>query len=451
MVFGDGIKQLVPVCFKVTFRYQMYIRGSMNSVGLRTEKRDGKVYIEDSKEDSMLSNDSARLFGYMLEPYEKTIKVVWDVRGFIKPILSLLPSDMAKKLTQGGRIELEGFRIWLGQTRHGNMLGVSYKELKRIRGNTYQRIVYDTDIFELKQYFLGEPEPRDVYGVKEKGDYILSVLERMGLNPKRLTSAAAIYQECVLDKMPIPTIWNMPEESYPMMEMCANYVREWHGNYESKNWDKVETFKFDMSAAYPAALAEMPNLKYATFIPFEECRSKYYWAILKGDLKITSPLSTVVDEQGNNLIGEYEDVVISSDDWACLKRWKLGTFIPKSGWALVLSKDVKLFNYTMRRLYDYRGGNPVRDALSKAMAVSVIGKFMEMHGEEFGDYFNGIYASMVTSKVRSKVCDFIHKKRLQDDVLEITVDGLRSRKFIDLPKIRQFGEWRLVENKEGNK
>jgi len=416
----------------------------MNSVALRTEERNGRVYIEDTEEEPLLSRKPDELFGFMLEPYEKTIKVVWDVRGFIKPVLDLLPDDMAKKLVQGDRIEFEGFRIWLGQTRHGNILGVSYKEYKHIRGNIHERNVYDQDIFELKQYFPGESEPTNLYGIKEKGDYILTVLEKMGLNPTRLTSAAAIYQECVLDKMPIPTIWNMPEESYPMMEMCANYVREWHGDYKSGNWDKKPNFKYDISAAYPAALAEMPNLKYARFIPLEECQGEYYWAILKGDLNVTSLLSPVVDEQGKNLFGEYEDAVISSDDWGCLNRWGLGEFIPKAGWVLVLDKDVKLFSYIMRRLYDYRGGNPVRDTLSKSMAVSVWGKFLEMHGEEFGDYFNGIYASMVTSKVRAKVCEFIHKSKLQDDIVEITVDGIRSSKSLDLPKIRRFGEWRLV-------
>ena len=67
-----------------------------------------------------------------------------------------------------------------------------------------------------------------------------------------------------------------------------------------------------------------------------------------------------------------------------------------------------------------------------------------MHGEEFGNYFNGIYASMVTSKVRAKVCDFIHQKKLQGDVLEVTVDGVRAKEVVDLPKIRHFGEWRFV-------
>ncbi len=416
----------------------------MNIVALKTEKHNDKVFIRDSREDPMMSKYPAKLFGYMLEPYDKTIKVVWDVREFIKPVLSLLPDDMAKKLISGERIEYEGFRVWLGQTRHGHMLGVSYKEMTKLRGNTYQRTVYDTDIFELKQYFSGEAEPVNVYGVVDKGNDLLFILGKMGLTPTRLTSAAAIYQEGVLDKMPIPTIWNMPEESYPMMEMCANYVREWHGDYESKNWDKVKTYKMDISAAYPSSLAEMPNLKYARFIPFEECQGKYYWAILKGDLNITSPLSPVVDDQGKNLFGEYQDAIISSDDLACLKRWKLGEFVPKTGWALVLDKDAKLFDYIMRRLYDYRGGNPIRDALSKSMAVSVIGKFMEMHGEEFGDYFNGIYASMVTSKVRAKVCEFIHKNKLQD-VLEVTVDGIRASKSLDLPKIRRFGEWRFVD------
>ncbi len=416
----------------------------LNSVALRTEKHNGRVYIEDSKEDSMVSKDPAKLFGYMLEPYDKTVKVVWNIREFIKPVLDLLPDDMAKKLIQGDRIELEGFRVWLGQTRHGNILGVSYTDYTRKRGNIYDRKVYDTDIFELKQYFLGEPEPCDINGIKDKGDYLLSVLARMGLNPTRLTSAAAIYQECVLDKMPIPTIWNMPEESYPMMEMCANYVREWHGDYESGNWAKKLNYKYDMSAAYPAALAEMPNLKYAEYKEYNPgLITPMNWGILKGDLEITSPLSPIVDEQGKNKLGKFEDEVITTDDWGAIQKWGLGEFTPKSGWYLRLIKDVKLFNYTMQRLYDYRGGNPVRDALSKSMSVSVWGKFLEMHGDEFGPYFNGIYASMVTSKVRAKVCDFIHQNKLQNDVLEITVDGLRSKKLLALPQIRKFGEWRL--------
>ncbi len=417
----------------------------MNSVALKTEKRNGKVYIEDTKEEPLLSQKPDKIFGFMLEPYEKTVKVVWDVRAFIKPVLSLLPNDMAKKLLQGGRIELEGFRVWLGQTRHGNILGVSYKEYKNIKGNIYERNVYDQDIFELKQYFPGEPEPQNLYGIKEKGDYILTVLEKMGLNPKRLTSAASIYQECVLDKMPIPTIWNMPEESYPMMEMCANYVREWHGDFKSGNWDKKPNFKYDISAAYPAALAGIPNLKYAKFIPYGGPEDNACWGILKGKLKIDTLISPVVDENGKNKVGEFEDEVITADDWVCINKWGLGSFEPKSGWFITLTKDAKLFDYIMRRLYDYRGGNPVRDALSKSMAVSVIGKFMEMHGEEFGDYFNGIYASMVTSKVRAKVCDFIFKNSLQGSILEITVDGIRASESLDLPKIRRFGEWRFVE------
>lgn len=417
----------------------------MNSVALRTEKRDGQVYIEDNKEDPLLSKDPAELFGYMLEPYGNTVKVVWDVREFIKPVLSLLPSEMAKDLIQGKRIVFEGFRVWLGQTRHGNILGVSYKEMQRLRGNTYQRTVYDTDIFELKQYFLGEVEPRDIYGLRDKGDYILSVLERMGLKPTRLTSAAAIYKECVLDKMPVPTLWNMPEESYPMMEMCANYVREWHGDYESGNWGKKALYKYDLSAAYPWALSVLPNLKYAEYLPYGKPEDNAYWGILRGNLKLKTPVNPIVDEYGNNKVGEFENAVITADDWLCIEKWGIGSFEPVSGWFIKLKKDVKIFDYIMRQLFEYRGGNPTRDALAKAMAVSVWGKFLEMHGEDFGDYFNGLYACMTTSKVRSRVCDFIYENKLQDDVVEVTVDGFRSKKEALTGRQRKFGQWRLSE------
>lgn len=415
----------------------------MNIVAYKISKNNGSLLVEDSEGEHIISNKPSDILGFIIEPYENTYKVVWDVKEFISYIIQLLPSNISESLQNGDRVEYNGFRLWLGTTRHGYIFGVSYKEIVNIKGNIYKQKVYDADIYELQQYFPGEAVVLDVFKVADKGDYLLSVLERMGLNPRRLTSAASIYKECVLDKMPIPTIWNMPEECLPMMEMATNYVREWHGDYQSGDWDKERTYKYDLTSAYPSVLAEMPNLAYAKYLPYDKC-CKYDWAILKGRLKLTNLLSPVVDGHGKNLYGEYDDAVISSYDWDCINRWHLGAFEPQSGWALVVEKDVKIFGYIMRRLYDYRGGNPIRDALAKAMAVSVWGKFLEMHGEEYGDYFNGIYASMVTSKVRARVCDFIYEHNLQDDVLEITVDGVRTKKLISVTTQRKFGEWRIV-------
>lgn len=415
----------------------------MNIVALHTRQENGRVAIEDSNGEDLITVDPKELLYFMLEPYERSVKVVWDVMEFIKPLLGLLPGDVARKIKSGERVVYEGFRIWLGMARHGYIFGISYKERVCLRGNIYRQKIYDTDIFELKQYYLDDSQPQDAYGVADKGDYLVTTLERMGMNPRRLSSAAAIYKECVLDKMPIPTIWNMPEASYPMMEMAANYVREWQGDFQTGNWDALSLYKYDLTAAYPSALAGLPNLAYANFVPHGEQKGLPYWGILRGKLRVDTPVSPVVDEQGINLVGEFEDAVITTDDWLCLDRWNLGKFEPVSGWYITLEKDFKMFDYIMRRLFDYRGGNPTRDALAKAMSVSVWGRFLEMHGEEFGDDFNGIYACMVTSKVRARVCDFIYGNGLQDDVVEVTVDGVRAKKLLTIGKQRKFGEWRL--------
>lgn len=417
----------------------------MNIVALQAQRINGKVVIEDSRGEKVLSIDPVEVLSLIVEPYENCYKVAWDVLELVKPILTLLPADIIKKLKKGERAEYKGFRLWLGATRHGYVFGVSYKERTHLRGNIYSQKVYDADIFELKQYYSDEPAPEGIRAVVDKGIYLTSVLERMGLNPRRLTSAAAIYKECVLDKMPIPTIWNMPENSFPMMEMAANYVREWHGDFKSGNWEAKSLYRYDLSAAYPSALASLPNLTYADYVPYGEQRKATYWGILQGKLEVDALISPLVDERGRNLVGEFENAVITTDDLQCLDRWKLGTFKPASGWYITLKKDVKLFDYIMRRLYDYRGGNPTRDALAKAMSVSVWGKFLEMHGEDFGDYFNGIYACMVTSKVRARVCDFIYENELQKDVAEVTVDGVRAKKILPITDQRHFGEWRIVQ------
>jgi len=386
----------------------------------------------------------------MLEPYDNAVKVVWDILEFIEPLFKLLPKEIVSELKNGKRVEYHGYRLWLGKARHGFIFGVSYKEHKQIKGNIYSRHIYDTDIFELKQYFNGDNHLKDVSSIADKGDYLITTLARMGLNPKRLTSAASIYQECVLDKLPIPTIWNMPEESYPMMEMCANYIREWHGDFQSGNWEKENLYKYDLTSAYPSALAMLPNLKYAKYSPLETLKEEPYWGIMRGKLKIKTIVSPVVDEQGKNKVGEFDDEIITTDDWRCLKQWNLGEFKPVSGWYIILSKDYKIFDYIMRRLFDYRGGNPTRDLLAKAMSVSVWGKFLEMHDEDYGDYFNGIYACMVTSKVRAKVCEFIYEHDLKDSVVEVTVDGLRCKTSIPIARQRKFGEWRIVDDRKND-
>lgn len=414
----------------------------MKTVAYQVQHENGKVHLHDSMGDEVSSNNLNELLSFLLEPYGSRIKIAWDVLELVKPIMKLFPKDLQQKLKNGERVEYNGFRIWLGATRHGYIFGVSYKQRNNLRGNFYSETQYDSDIFELKQYFIDEQMPGDVYKVGDKGEYLVSILERMGLKPTRLSSAAAIYRECVLDKMPIPTIWNMPESSFPMMELCANNAREWHGDFKSGNWDDKELNKYDLTAAYPSALAGLPNLKYAEYVPFSELNGEPYWGILKGKLTLTEVVNPIVDKSGKNKIGEFEDEVITTDDLVNIEKWKLGKFEPKDGWYITLEKDVKLFDYTMRRMFDYRGGNPTRDALAKAMSVSVWGKFLEMHGDDYGKYFNGIYACMVTSKVRNRVCDFIYSNELQNDVVEVTVDGLKCSKLLGVQKVRKFGEWR---------
>ena len=416
----------------------------MNTVAFDVKRDNGNLIIRDSKGDEEVVKTIEEYLYFLLEPYDDNIKVVWNIPEFIKPLLALFPKDIAHKIKTGTRVEYNGFRIWLGLTRHGHIFGVSYKEIKPIKGNIYEKKQYDTDIYELKQYFPKEKSPLTVDGLADKGDYLVTTLGRMGLTPKKLSSAAGIYKECVLDKMPVPTLWTMPEKSFPMMELAANYIREWHGDYASGNWDKKPLFKADLSAAYPWALSTLPNLKYADYVPFTEIKESMDWGIFKGKLTIDSPVSTIVDESGTNKVGEFEDEVITSDDWASIEKWGIGKFEPESGWYITLKKDVKIFDYIMRRLFEYRGGNVTRDTLAKAMSVSVWGQFMVMHGTDFGDYFNGIYACMVTSKVRARVCDYIYENNLQDDLVEVTVDGFRSKKELGISKQSKFGEWRQV-------
>ncbi len=208
-------------------------------------------------------------------------------------------------------------------------------------------------------------------------------------------------------------------------------------------------YAYDLTAAYPSVLAKLPNLEYAEYIKTDgNIPDNIYWGILKGRVTIWGDVSPIVYTDGKCYKGTWDDY-ITTDDLQCIKKWRIGKFEAESGWFVRISKYYYIFDYIMRQLFSYRGGNELRDYLAKNMANSIWGRFIQMNGEKFGDYFMPPYASMVTSKVRCKVCDFIYENDLGNELISVLVDGCLATKLVKgVYKERRFGEWRVSEINE---
>lgn len=395
------------------------------------------VTITSSTGQSINSHDAEVLLAWIVKQPDD-IAVVYDGMAFYQPLFSLLPKNIVSLLVEGKPAIYKNFRLWFGITRHGRSIGITSREIER--GNLYRRI--EKEIYEIKPFVtLDNPTLEDV---KTAGNNLMKTLSNMGFKTKRLTSAAAIYKENILDKMAIPTLLNMKEDADELQEMALNNINEWVSTYRSINEDNK--YSYDLTAAYAAALAELPNLFWVDhYEKATEIPPGAFYGVLYGKIRNKTAVSPLINPETGRRQVEYYKGFMNTWEYGCVYAWDIAEMDIEYGWFMFLGKYHRLFDYSMRKLYDFRNkGNELQDNLAKAMAVSTYGKFLERRGEDYGDLFNPIYADMVTSSIRVKVADFIYSNKLQDDIVSVTVDGVKSVKYLDIPSTKRFGEWRKV-------
>ncbi len=376
----------------------------------------------------------------------ETIAVVWDTATFWKPIFTLLPASETALLADGKAGRIPGFRLWWGITRHARVIGIRGTFREHIKGNFYTESREEIEICELKQYYELDPAQKTGQGA-ELGNQVIATMEGMGLYPTSLVSAIAVYKESVLDKLPIPTMLDMPEETLDCHELAWNACDEWSASY--KSWDgQTPAFSYDLTNAYGSALADLPNLKYAEIVRSPEIPPPgFAWGVMRGIIHNKTLVSPLVrPETGRPYVGYWKGVM-STDLYACLVHWGIADMEIQDGWYIYLKKIAKPFDYSMRRLYNFRSGTDIlQNNLAKAMSVATWGKMLETRetkeGTEYGNLFNAIYGAMVVNAIETRVTDFIYSNGLQDDLISVTVDGLTTTKDLDISTERKFGEWR---------
>ncbi len=366
------------------------------------------------------------------------------MENFLKPILKLLPKELNAKLNNGERIHYGDFTLFWGFGK-GQFFGVDWIIREQIKNNIYSEDRFESNIYQLKTFFPSGEPPNSLEGIRVNGQFLLDTLHNMGLNPTRLTSPASIYEECVLSQMNLYRMADMPDKTLEFAEWAANYTIEWRSVYKIGTWGNGKVWDYDLSAAYSSVLALIPDFHHARYLKTDgRIPQGAFWGLLQGELDITSEISPIISDDGKSYKGKRPDL-ISTTDWACIKRCNIGTFKPTSGWSGIFDKLDHISAQPMSHLYSLRGsGNELQERIAKNLGASTWGKFSQRIGEKFGEYYFPLIPSMVTSKVRCKDCDFIYSNSLTSDLISVTVDGLlASKKLYNIPSDKKFGEWRI--------
>jgi hypothetical protein len=418
-------------------------------IGYKTELMPFKqCRITDSAGTELVSGNAVDILAFIAGHDSKVFHIVYNLDEFMKPIKELMPADVYKELFEKERVTWQGLRLFYPEI-NGGILGINYKNREHIQGNIYKETKQDITVYDIAHYFSGEP-CETALDVKSKATELLLTLQRMGFTPDKLTTSAAIYEQCILSKLPYATIYTLPDDSLDMMEWAMNYIREWRSVYKIGIFPYGVAKDYDITSAYPSIIAGLPNMTDAEFYysPDGIIPVNAEWGLIRANIDVKSDVSLLVCDDGICRKGKRVDLISNEEMSYCIQTGQ-ADIEPLEAWYFTIPKRQFIFDYSMRKLYNLRNGNALRDTIAKAMSVSVWGKMHQMINDKPGQYCNFIYAAMVASRCRLKVMQFIDDNNLQDDIVSITVDGCIATKEIpEIPNTKTFGEWRVNPDSE---
>ena len=410
---------------------------------------DDGVRVENSDGFTITSTDGEQLLKEVINsmPSDK-IAVVWDTkRDFWDAIYKLLPEVVQGDLNSGRASSYKRMRLWWGITRWGRTIGMRADFRENIRDNFYNEVRKEINIGELKQYYDWIKDDQSIEQVVELGNNILNTLDKMGLQPSNLTSAISIFKENVLDKLDIATVFNMPDDTLDLQEMAYNCCDEMDFTIKTPDNNKP-VYDYDVTNAYGSALAELPDIRDADIIHSDEIPVGCTWGVFHAKIHNKTPISPLYNPETQSEYMGYWEGFMPIDLYACVLNWDIGDIEVKDGWYIFVKNNNKPFEGIMRNLYNLRNDDKLQNNLAKAMSVATWGKMLEERdtqgGKEYGKLFCPIYASMVVNKMKVKVTDFIYKNNLQNDIVQVRVDGIKTYKDMPIQTERKFGEWRKV-------
>lgn len=408
-------------------------------IAYTTDVIGNEILIRDSEGESIQSSNVNELLEFLNEPYtdevQFSIKVFWNLDEAIAPILRKLGIAACRQLASP-------------EHTYKNLFYITSK-IFIIRSDKQSSFFY-----HLCQYYPDSNEnPTDPFVIHGMAQAVMDAFHAMGLHPKKLTSAVAVYESEVLKHLQIPTIANINGKYEGLIDYAEDCIgRTWTQAYQVGHWQTGEIWEYDQKSAYPAICAKLRSLQYAKYAHLDYIDDNADWGFLKGEVTIYDDVkvSPIFYEDSYTLsqrTGTYP-TTITLHDYRNMMKWGYGEFKIKDGYFIKFTAPVCPMEQPLKRLFNQRGTGGMINTLAKSISVAVgYGKFLQKNDKgEVGFFYNPPYAAMINSIANCKITDFIYENKLQDDLVHVGVDGVIATKEAKLGDQNRvgWGQWRLV-------
>lgn len=153
-----------------------------------------------------------------------------------------------------------------------------------------------------------------------------------------------------------------------------------------------------------------------------------------------------------NFTGTRENYICLLDEVRRLYWHNLGEFQLNYGWFIKPRKGVEIpypFNQMMLKFFQSRAESPIASFFFKRVMNGLIGKLLETRKgsdgriSRYGDLYNPLYHSLITTATRMRVFEFIVNHNItREELVHIGVDGIKMTRHFPLPTRVEMGNWR---------
>lgn len=357
---------------------------------------------------------------YTSFPVDNTLRVFWDLDSSVAPILKLLGEKRCRKLYETNKCYYAPFSLFYILGKVFSIRHVSHKDT--------------ANFYDLKQFFPDSEAIENPDHIASAGEMLLSALREMGLRPTKLTSPVAIYEECVLNHLNLPTAWDMPVEAAEFAYNCGGKL--WIEAYQIGYFEKA--FDYDIVAAFPSVARDLIDIRHCDWVQSQGYVSEAFYGYCRCEVTINDDVRVSpiihIDEEGNSStpVGT-RDTFILKEELDFISKWGIGDWSIYDGWWAVPGREVKPLEIAMNRLLAYRDNeNELIRMLAKRQSVGIYGKFGEEWQTKFAPHFNPVWFSEISTRIRLKVASFIYENKLQDHLIHVGVDGVLLDREVEL-------------------
>jgi len=296
----------------------------------RTSTSEGKVLLEESTGMKAHSNNLDTLFSFLLEQqgnspwppqYDRCIRVCWSLDVTVSLLLRLLGENRCIRLHQTHKCYIAPFNCFYVP---GKIFSVTHIPTK-------DRV----SLYDLQQYFPELNEPEDLLEVQMLGEKLLYELRKMGLEPDKLTSPVAIYEQCVISNLDLPKVADMPKEAAEAAYQTSG--RLWIEAFTLGHFEQV--YDYDLISSFPSVARDLIDIRYCDWVKSKSKlnRRKAIYGYAKCivtiyDWVMVSPI--LHREEDGNLIsftGTCEEYLIK-EELDFIDKWKIGEYKILEGW-----------------------------------------------------------------------------------------------------------------------